>query len=496
MSRKAIDDVLHARSVAVVGATRSEGWGGGGFVAGLTQFGFPGKVYPVNPKYPEILGLKAYQSLGDIPEPVDYVISSIPAKDVMDMLEQAAEKKVKTVHLFTARLSETGRPDAMALEKSILDFAKKAGIRLIGPNCMGVYYPRGGIAFHADFPKESGPVGLISQSGMLAREIVLAAPLRGVYFSKVFSYGNAVDLNETDFLEYLTDDPETAVIMMYIEGIKGGRRFLDVLKKATEAKPVVILKGGRGEAGSRATASHTASLAGASRTWDAMVAQGRAVAAESVEELLDLAAAFRFLPRIEGRRVGVAGGAGGSSVMAADQCEQAGLDVIPLPGPFRDELRRRGVSVWDWLSNPADISIREDESFSVGLILEMMARDPNFDVLVAMMGMPGRPPQQGSASPEDVIRQQYHLDAARSKPFLAVVPDKSLRVIDMEARDWKALCETRSALIKLEVPFFPTIGRAARAARKVSDYFARGDGRGDGRLRRTFAAPKTVTGSD
>jgi acyl-CoA synthetase (NDP forming) len=469
----AIDEVLHAHSVAVIGATRGEGWGGGGFVAGLTQFGFRGKVYPVNPKYPEILGLKAYPSLRDIPGPVDYVISSIPARDVMDMLEQAAEKKVKTVHLFTARLSETGRPEAIALEKRILEFARKAGMRLIGPNCMGVYYPRGGMAFHADFPKESGSVGLISQSGMLAREIVLAAPLRGIHFSKVFSYGNAVDLNETDFLEYLAQDGETTVIMMYIEGIKGGRRFLDALKKASAAKPVVILKGGRGEAGSRATSSHTASLAGASRTWDAMVAQGGAVAADTVEELLDLAAGFRFLPRVEGKRVGVAGGAGGSSVIAADQCEQAGLDVIPLPQPFRDELRKRGISVWDWLSNPADISIREDESFSVGLILEMMARDPNFDVLVAIMGMPGRPPQQAPVTPEDLIRQQYHLDAARSKPFLAVVPDKSLRVTDMEARDWKMLCETRSALIKLEVPFFPTIGRAARAADKVSDYYAR-----------------------
>jgi acyl-CoA synthetase (NDP forming) len=473
MSVNPIELALHPGSVAVVGATRTGEWGGGGFVAGLVQFGFKGKVFPVNPKYPEIQGLKAYPSLRDIPEPIDYVISSVPAKYVPAMLEEAAGKGVKTVHLFTARLSETGRPEAIELERHILAIAKRSGFRLIGPNCMGIYYPEGGMAFHADFPRESGSVGLISQSGMLAREIVLAAPLRGMYFSKVISYGNAIDLNESDFLDYMTGDPDTDVIMMYVEGVKGGRRFFEALKRATAVKPVIILKGGRGEAGARATASHTASLAGTVQTWEAMVAQAGAVRANSPDDLIDLATVFRLAPPIRGRRVGVAGGAGGSSVLAADQCEQAGLNVIPLPAAFRQDLKQRGISVWDWLGNPADISIREDESFSVGLILEMMARDPNFDLLIAIMGMPGRAPAQPGLTPEAYLRQQYHLDASGSKPFLAVVPDKSPRASDMESRDWKSLCETRSALIKLGIPFFPTIGRAAQAARKVSDYYSR-----------------------
>jgi acyl-CoA synthetase (NDP forming) len=473
MSVNPIDEVLHAQSVAVVGATRGEGWGGGGFVAGLTQFGFKGRVFPVNPKYPEIQGLKAYPSLSEVPGTVDYVISSVPAVQVPGILEEAAEKGAKVVHLFTARLSETGRPEAIELEKRILEIARKRGMRLIGPNCMGVYYPLGGMAFHADFPKESGHVGLISQSGMLAREMVLAAPLRGIYFSKVFSYGNAVDLNECDFLEYLAQDSDTRVIMMYIEGVRSGRRFFETLKRATALKPVVILKGGKGEAGARATSSHTASLAGASRTWDAMVAQARGVPADSVEELMDLTTVLRFSPVVKGTRVGVAGGAGGSSVLAADQCEQAGLDVIALPQGFREELKNRGVSVWDWLSNPADISIREDDTFSVGMVLEMMAKDQNFDVLIAIMGMPGRAPGQAGMSPEAFIQQQYRLETCRVKPFLAVVPDKSLRVTDMESREWKSLCETRSALIKLDVPFFPTIGRGAVAARKAFDYYRR-----------------------
>ena len=219
---------------------------------------------------------------------------------------------------------------------------------------------------------------------------MLDSPVRGIYFSKVFSYGNAIDLNECDFLEYLADDAETSVIMIYVEGVKNGRRFYDTLKRAASVKPVIILKGGKGEAGKRATASHTASLAGAFRTWEAMVAQAGAVAADSTEELIDLAASFRSLPRFAGKRVGVSGGAGGSSVLAADECERAGLDVVPLPAEIRDDLKARGISVWDWLGNPADtsISIGEDVGFSAGLVLELMAKSPHFDVLIASWACP------------------------------------------------------------------------------------------------------------
>jgi acyl-CoA synthetase (NDP forming) len=338
---------------------------------------------------------------------------------------------------------------------------------------MGVYYPRGGIAFHSVFPKESGPVALISQSGMLAREIVLDSADRGIHFSKVFSYGNAIDLNECDFLEYLAGDPDTGVIMAYVEGVKDGRRFFELLKRASAVKPVVVLKGGRGEAGTRATASHTASLAGAFRTWEAMVVQSGAVSADSAEELIDLAASFRSLPPITGRRVGVAGGAGGSSVLAADECERAGLNVIPLPPELRDELRARGISVWDWLSNPADTSIGEDRSFSVGLVLELMAKNRSFDVLIALMGMPGRMPRQPGVALEAILKEQYRLDVTMTKPLLVVVPDKSLGVKDLESRDLKMTAELRTALASLGIPFFPTVRRAAFAAMKIADYHAR-----------------------
>ena len=473
MSTSPIDEILHARSISVVGATRTGEWGGGGFVASLLEFGYTGKVYPVNPKYPEIQGLVSYPSLRDIPGPVDYVISSVPAKEVIKLLEDAAYKGVRNVHLFTARLAETGRPDAIALERAILQLAKAAGIRIIGPNCMGVYCPSARIAFHSDFPKEPGPVGLVSQSGMLARELVHAGPRRGIHFSKVISYGNAIDINECDLLEFMIDDPETRVILMYIEGVKQGRRFFEVLKRATAAKPVIILKGGWGEAGARATASHTASLAGGTRVWNTMVEQAGAATADSAEELIDLAAAFTFLPPVAGKRVGVVAVGGGASVLAADQCERARLDVIPLPDGFRAELKRQNISIWDWLSNPADFSIREDDRLSVGLILEMMAKDPHFDLLISLMGFAGRPPGMPGMPLEEALEQQYRLSACQPKPFLAVVTEYGARSIEeLGGREMKGASEVRAVLLKRGIPFFATVSRAALAARKVADYYA------------------------
>ncbi|MBI4267534.1 MAG: CoA-binding protein, partial [Chloroflexi bacterium] len=220
MSTHQLEEILHPQSIAVVGASGVAGTQGYIFVSALLKAEFKGNIYPVNPKYSEIAGLKAYPTLTEIPTPVDFVISNVPAPEVPAMLEGCARKGVKAVHLYTARFSETGRQEAAELEKQILKQAKAAGIRLIGPNCMGVYYPKHGISWREDFPKESGTVGLASQSGGHARRIVYLAAVRGVYFSKAISYGNAIDFNESDFLDYFSDDPMTKIILMYVEGVK------------------------------------------------------------------------------------------------------------------------------------------------------------------------------------------------------------------------------------------------------------------------------------
>lgn len=470
MPANVIDELIHPRSIAIAG-TINRGFGGGMYIDGLQEFGFKGKIYLINPNYQEFKGLKCYPDLKSIPGMVDYLISSIPAREVLPMLEEAALKNVKLIQLFTARLAETGRPEAIDLEQRITKSAKEKDIRLMGPNCLGLHYPAMGISWLKNAPKQSGMAGLASQSGMLAAEIILTSRLRGIYFSKAFSFGNAIDLNESDYLDYLSHDSETKLIMMYIEGVKDGQRFFRTLRQATALKPVIILKGGKSESGARATTSHTASLAGSLKTWDALIDQSGAVSADSLEELFDIATSFYFLPSFTGRRVGVGGGTGGTSVLAADECEKAGLEVIPLSKEFREELKRRGISVWDWLSNPADFSIRDNERLTVGLIMELMAKDVNFDLLITLLGMPGGSLRQPGTTMETYLEQQYNLEACREKPFLAVVADKSLGIKDWTSDEWKTACETRQALINLKIPFYPTIARAALSARKVTDYY-------------------------
>ncbi len=489
MAEHSLEEVLHPRSIAVVGA--SDEGRGSQFFGTLVDFGFKGELYPVNPKYSEVMKMKAYPTVKDIPDPVDFVISAAPAPQVPQIMRDCAQKGVKGIHLFTARFSETGRADAAELEREVLRIAKEGGVRIIGPNCMGVYYPKMGMAFQPQFPKVSGTVALASQSGQAAGEIINKTTQRGAYFNKAISYGNAIDFNESDFLEYFASDPEVRVIMMYIEGPKNGSRFFNVLREVTRSKPVIIIKGGRGEAGTRATASHTASLAGATEVWNTMISQAGAVSVGSIDELVDMAVSFYFLPPITGRRVGVAAGAGGATVLAADQCEEAGLDVVALPKEIREELRGRGVQIWDWISNPADFSINMgDEDFGPAELLKMMAMHPNFDLIIASINIPGfgggpprgaRPFGKGGPPPwanqnmsaDDIVKQYTQI--SEYKPVLGLLQDRSPAPGNgdngQDDRGWGIACEVTAKLIENNIPFYPTVSRAAEAVNKMIAYY-------------------------
>ncbi|MBI3931245.1 MAG: CoA-binding protein [Chloroflexi bacterium] len=474
MSTHPLEEILHPQSIAVAGASDNPGSSGYGFTYHLIEYGYRGKIYPVNPRYPEILGMKAYPTIRDIPGPVDYVISAVPAAAVPNMLADCSQKGVKAVHLFTGRFSETGRQDAAELEQVILKQARKAGIRLIGPNCLGLYHPREGIAFGYDFPKEPGAVGLAAQSGGGALNFVYLASLRGVRFSKVISYGNALDLNECDFLDYFSQDAETKLIVMYIEGVRDSKRFFASLRQAAATKPVIILKGGRGQSGMRAAASHTAALAGSMKVWESLVAQAGAISAQDFDEMADLAVSFYFLPPVQGPRVGVVGGGGGPSVLAADQCEEAGLDVIPLPEEIREELKSQGISIWDWVGNPADSSIAGEASFSAGDMLRMMDRNQNFDILIGIIGE-GSPGGKESiiARRKGDVKSFIKVKKEISKPLLVMVEEKSLGIKNHNHWRWRVMSEARTKLIAANIPVYPTMARAARAARKLVEYYRR-----------------------
>ncbi len=474
MTKPALKDILNIRSVAVVGASSNTSSWGYAYIRHLIHYGFKGKIFPVNPNYAEIEGIKTYASVSHIPDELDYAISCVGAGQVMKVLSELAEKKVKLVHLYTARFSETGRQDAADLEQAVLRFAVDRQIRLIGPNCMGLYDPGTGISFGYNLPKDPGPVGMASQSGGGASGFVHIASLRGIRFSRVFSYGNALDLNECDYLEYFAGDPATKIICLYIEGIKDGPRFFNMLKEVTREKPVVVLKGGKGEAGARMTSSHTASLAGSYRVFETMLRQAGAISVVDYDEMSDVVVALNYLPVVKGNRVGVIGGGGGPSVMAAEACEASGLDVIPLPAGMREEMKNRGVTVWDWVSNPVDLSIIGGSGISDMDMLHLMGQHPDFDLLMVnfnewvMFTLAND--DRFKLSP-GAVKTYVKVKEQFGKPLAVVVGERGLVAEDYDDWRWQTIARTRSELLKDGIPFFATFTRAAKALQKLYFYW-------------------------
>jgi len=455
-------DALRPRSIAVVGASANPDSPGHDYVRSLLDFGFEGAIYPVHPREPEVLGLTAYPGLRDVPGEVDYVISCIPNAAVLDLIDACGAKGVRIAQLFTGRFSETGRADAVELERQVLARARAAGVRLLGPNCMGLHDPAWGLSFRPDLPRRTGGTAFLSQSGNNTTEVLLHSDVRGVGYRAAISYGNALDVSEADLLAYLADDDETAVIGAYIEGVRDGRRFLEALRAAASAKPVVIWKGGRTGAGARSAASHTAALAGSREVWRGVLRQAGALQVATQDELIDLLVAFALLakPERRGRRAGVVGGGGGRAVQAADACTDEGLDVPPLSDSIREVLRERSPQLWDWIGNPVDQSILAGagKGVSGASILELMLESGDYDLFIANVGedwVMGRP--DFAERLRHIVERFAGIGREATKPIAFVLgpadsPD--------EGR-WRAVEEARSLLVDAGLAVFPTVERAA-----------------------------------
>jgi len=469
---------FHPRSIAVVGASGNPFSMGYRYVLHLISYGYRGQIYPITPHWSEVLGFEAYPALKDIPGAVDYVICCLPASKVPDLLLECPEKGVKVVHLFTGRFSETGREDAVKLEIEVLRRAREVGIRLIGPNCMGIYYPKEGLAFAYDFPTEPGQVGMFLQSGGAATEFIHYASLRGIRFSKVISYGNALDLNEADFLEYLSQDPETEIIASYIEGIKDGRRFFRALRRAALTKPVIILKAGRGSAGARQAASHTAALAGSLKTWETAIRQAGAIQARTLEELIDLVVSFYFLPPIVGTRVGIVGGGGGRSVLSADEWEEAGFNVVPLPPEIEEEIKKTLPEMWwGWIRNPVDVSIFPEEAIVSNLsgnMVRMMAQSLHFDLIIANMALGGPFSKTEFANITSTqVDNLIDMNGKGLKPLVVVLNTGNLGIEDFDDLRWRCLAEQKAKLVSAKIPVYDTAVQAANAIIRLVNYYQR-----------------------
>ena len=486
MSEHPLDPVFHPRAVVVVGVRSNPNTGMmGSFYDSLLEADFPaiGGLYPVNPKMDELNGARCYHSLLDTPDPVDHVISQVPARVVPELVDQCIAKKVRSIHFFTAGFSETGDEEMAGVEEAMIEKLRRAGIRAIGPNCMGLYVPASRLAFMSGFPTESGNVFLLSQSGANAGEIVSGLVDRGVRFSKAISYGNGADLRAHDFLDYAANDPESEVVTAYIEGVQDGRAFFDALKRCAAVKPVIILKGGRTHSGSQAAHSHTGSLAGSIEVFDAACRQAGAMRAETMDELHDLVVAASTSTRlVTGRGVALFGGGGGGfAVLSADAIDREGLRVPQMPASAVAKMREYIPVAGSSVNNPIDAFPPEEH---LEEMLRLVATAEGID-MVFMSPMTGwrRPPPGAKISDSNksadeptkemadnatkAAQQMFDLQKDTNTPVIGVV--RSGRMARMMGQDQGAMSE---AAYRKGIGIYPSVARAARTVAQMLEWKA------------------------
>ncbi len=452
--------LFRPRSVAVAGASTNVDSPGHDYVQALKNMGFAGPIYPLNRSAGEVAGLAAYPALAAVPGDVDLVISCLPAGAVLDLVEQCGAKGVRFLHLFTGRFSETGDEEAAGLERKIAASAAAKGLRILGPNGMGLYHPSGGLSFRPDLPVAAGGVAFLSQSGNNAVEVITRGNARGLKFGKVANYGNGLDVTPGEMLRYLADDPDTTVIGAYVEGVPDGRGFFEGLSAAAARKPVIIHKAGRTTAGARSAASHTAALAGAAELWSTVLRQAGAHEARNQEQLLDLMVGAALLPKPSGRNIAIVGGGGGRSVQSADAAEENGFTVVPLPADVRERVREKAPALADWVGNPVDQSILAGSGLSSNGLLELMLADDAYDVAIANVGEDwflGRP--GGGDRLKHACNRLAAIAANSPKPVAVVLG--ATETNEPEYR--QVLDEVRDTLIARGLAVFPSVERAAWA---------------------------------
>jgi acetyltransferase len=381
MADKRLDLFFTPKSIAVFGASENKYSYGQRYIQAMHDYGYKGKLYAINRKGDEVLGHKIYRKLADIPDKIDQAFITIPSAFVPEALKECIERKIQAAVLFTGGFSEADA-QGKALEKEVLDIAR-GHMRLMGPNCFGPYCPKGGVTVFtgALFSKETGPVAMTAQSGQLSECIIARAQGEGIRHSKYASYGNAADINEAELLEYLLADKDTKIITSYLEGVKDGRRYFDIARNNFGKKPVIIWKVGLTQMGASASASHTGSLAGTGAAWDAFFRQTGAVKVTTLDEMTDTTVAFSCLPQGCGMRVAYISGGGAGTVIGADACETAGMQMPSFSKETERKLGEILPGVGASNRNPIDIGNPHPPKDLLQSLLEIMSADKNTDVI-------------------------------------------------------------------------------------------------------------------
>jgi acetyl coenzyme A synthetase (ADP forming)-like protein len=439
--------IFNPSSIAVIGASRTPTKIGHETLKNVLVHNYEGEVYPVNPYAEEILGLKCYPSVKDIPGKIDLAVITVPAPVVPKIMRECAEKGVRGVIIITSGFGETG-DQGKQIEQELLETARSAGIRILGPNTMGFKNASEGVdaSFVFGMPYK-GPIGLISQSGALCIAMIHHANHEKIGLSKVFGVGNKLDISDADLIEYLDRDPETKVIAMYIEGITDGRRFM---RAAAECKkPIVAIKAGRTEAGARAASSHTGALAGADRIYDAAFRQTRIIRAGGINELFDYARALAYQPLPRGNRIGIVSNGAGAAILIADCCEDYGLEVPELSEGTLERLRDILPEIVT-PGNPVDL-VGDADFYRYEAASRALLYDENIDAVIITHVHAGYArPREYVGAVMKLVREQAH-DEMLDKPIISCwIGGKEIEEV---IEDLKAA----------NIPVYPSTTRAVKA---------------------------------
>lgn len=449
-ANRQMDRFFAPASIAVIGASRNPQKLGYVLLDNLKRAGYRGALRPVNPRAEPILGLTTYPTVLDLPERPDLAIVAVPAEAVGDVLQQCGEKGVRAAVIVTAGFRETG-PEGRLAEEGLLAIARRYGIRLVGPNSVGIINTSVGMnATFAETAPFQYPVGMLSQSGAIATAILDWARSINMGFSKFVSLGNMADLDEVDFLEYMGQDPETAIIVGYLESIAEGRRFMQVAERITRSKPLILLKVGTTRAGARAASSHTGALAASEAVVNAVFRQTGVVRATTMAEFFDYIRCFAYTPLPAGPRLAVVTNAGGPGVMASDAIERIGLELAQL-APETVAALQRALPEAAATTNPIDV-LGDAAADRYQSALEAVCADPGVDAVLVLLT------PQRVTEPERTARVISYITREGTKPLLAVFMGGN------------AMIRARAMLDEARVPnyFYPE--RAVRAMAALVGY--------------------------